>query len=95
MNLRNYILGKIKFGNAQFTYNGDGGKFFWMNVKGYFLTIITIGIYGFWWQKDIFNYYIDNLKLTHDDKNIDFKSTATGGDFLGLLIVNFLILIFT
>ncbi|HOS47503.1 MAG TPA: DUF898 family protein [Bacteroidia bacterium] len=95
MNLRNYILGKIKFGNAQFTYNGDGGKFFWMNVKGYLLTIVTLGIYAFWWQKDIFNYYIDNLKLSHDDKNIEFKSTATGGDFFGLLIVNFLILIFT
>lgn len=95
MNLRNYILGKIKFGNAKFSYNGDGSTFFWMNFKGYLLTILTLGIYLFWWQKDLFNYYINNLKLTHDDKNIEFKSTADGGDFFGLIAINLLILIFT
>lgn len=95
MNLRNYILGKIKFGSAKFSYNGDGGIYFWMNVKGYILTILTLGVYFFWWQKDVFSYYINNLKLIHDDQYIDFKCSATGGEFFGLLVVNFLILIFT
>ena len=93
MNLRNYILGKIKFGSAKFSYNGDGGIYFWMNVKGYILTILTLGVYFFWWQKDVFSYYINNLKLIHDDQYIDFKCSATGGEFFGLLVVNFLILI--
>lgn len=95
MNLRNYILNKIKFGTAQFSYEGKGLDYFILNLKGIFLTIITLGIYMFWWQKDLFNYFVDNLKLKQDDKEIKFKSTASGGDIFGLFIVNYLILIFT
>lgn len=95
MNLRNYIFNKIKFGTAQFSYDGKGMDYFILNLKGFFLTIITLGIYMFWWQKDLFNYFVDNLKLKQDDKEIKFKSTASGGDIFGLFIVNYLILIFT
>jgi uncharacterized membrane protein YjgN (DUF898 family) len=61
MNLRNYVIGHVRFGSSQFAYKGDGLDFFLMNLKGYFLTLFTLGIYGFWWQKDIFNYYVNNL----------------------------------
>jgi len=95
VNLRNYLLSNIRFGSAEFKYKGNGGDYFVLNIKGYFLTIITLGIYGFWWQRNLFNYYIDHLKLNHKEDQILFKSTASGGDFLGLMIVNLLILIFT
>lgn len=96
MNLRNYILGHVRFGNLKFNYKGDGGEFFILNLKGYFLTIFTLGIYGFWWQKDLLNYYIDNLSLHHEDgREIKFESAVTGSGFFGLMIVNVLIVIFT
>lgn len=95
INLRNYVLSNIRFGSAEFKYSGRGGEYFVLNIKGYFLTLITLGIYMFWWQKDLFNYYIDNLTLHHKDDKIRLKSTASGGDFFGLLVVNLLILIFT
>lgn len=95
INLRNYVLSNVRFGDAELNYDGDGRDYFFLNFKGYFLSVITLGIYMFWWQKDIFNYYIDNLSLYKDDKKITFTSTATGGDFVGLVVINLLIIIFT
>jgi uncharacterized membrane protein YjgN (DUF898 family) len=93
--IRNYILGNLRFGSGEFRYHGDGGEYFAINLKGYFLSILTLGIYSFWWQADIFRYYIDNLRLVHGDKSFSLRSTATGGNFAGLLIVNMLIFIIT
>ena len=95
MNMRNYLLGNVRFGDASFEYEGDGGNYFAMNIKGYFLSIITLGIYMFWWQKDLFEYYVNNLRLKKDGTQINFTSTATGGDFFGLVMINLFILIFT
>ena len=33
----------------EFKYKGNGGEYFVLNLKGYFLSIITLGIYMFWW----------------------------------------------
>lgn len=95
MNLRSYVLSNVRFGDADLNYEGDGGDYFVLNIKGYFLSVITLGIYSFWWQKDIFEYYVDNLSLHKENKSIEFNSTATGVDFMGLIVVNFLLIIFT
>lgn len=95
MNLRNYVLSHIRFGDAEFRYRGRGSDYFLLNIKGYFFTILTLGIYMFWWQKELFNYYINKLSLHQNDKEITFRSNATGGDFAGLMIVNGLLMIFT
>lgn len=95
INLRNYVLSNIRFGDAELNYQGDGGDYLVMNLKGYFLSVLTLGIYSFWWQKDIFEYYIDNLSLHKEDKQISFTSTATGSDFIGLIVVNFIMIVFT
>jgi uncharacterized membrane protein YjgN (DUF898 family) len=95
MNLRNYVMSNIRFGNAQFKYNGKGGDYFVLNLVGYLLTILTLGIYGFWWQKSLFDYYINNLSIESGEQQIQFKSKATGIGFMGLIIVNLLIIIFS
>jgi uncharacterized membrane protein YjgN (DUF898 family) len=94
-NLRRYVLSNIKVGNARFVYTGDGTDYFVLNLKGYFLTLITAGIYGFWWQKELFEFFVNNLRLEQDEDAVFFRSTATGGGFAGLMIINMLILIFT
>lgn len=95
INMRNYILGNIRFGDVEFNSDGDGGDYFVLNLKGYFLTIFTLGIYAFWWQKDLFEYYINNLSMSKGDKEIALNSTVTGGGFFKLAIVNLLIIIGT
>ena len=95
MNIRKYTHQNIRYGDVEFSNNANGGDYFILNLKGYFFTIITLGIYGFWWQSEIFAYYIDNMKMTKGDQKIICCSTATGGGFFGLLIVNLLITVFT
>jgi len=95
INMRRYVLANVRFGDAEFNYSGDGTDYFFLYIKGYFLSIITFGIYMFWWQKDLFDYYVSNLSLHKDDKELQLTSTATGGDFFTLGITNLLILIFT
>jgi uncharacterized membrane protein YjgN (DUF898 family) len=66
-----------------------------MNIKGYLLTIFTLGIYFFWWQKQSFEFLINNTVLIKDEKIIHLQSKAKVSDFFSLLIINLLIIIFT
>jgi len=95
INLRNYVFSHIRLGDVKMKYKGDGFDFFALNLKGYILTILTLGIYSFWWQKELFEYQINNLSLHKGDDKIVMQSTATGGDFFKLLVVNLLIIVFT
>jgi len=95
INMRNYILGNIRFGDVEFNSDGDGGDYFMLNLKGYLLTVCTLGIYAFWWQQELFEYYINNLSMSKGDKEIALNSTVTGGGFFKLAIVNILIIIGT
>lgn len=95
ISLWRYIMSNVKVGNARFVYHADGADYFWLNFKGYLLTVFTLGIYMFWWQKEQFEFFVNNLRLEQGDDAVFFRSTATAGGFAELLIVNFLILIFT
>lgn len=95
MNIRKYTHQNIRFGEVEFSNDADGAEWLILNLKGYILSIFTLGIYSFWWQSEIFAYYIDNMKMVKGDQQINCKSTATGMDFLELLVVNFLIIVFT
>ena len=95
VDLRKYMIGKIKFGNIALSYKGKGEDNFLINLKGFFLIIFTLGIYYFWFVKEKFNFYVNNIEMEQNGQKTNLRSTATGVDFLGLTIVNFLILIFT
>ena len=95
MNIRRYTHQNIRYGDVEFYNNCDGTDWFLLNLKGYLLSLITLGIYSFWWQCDIFNYYIDNMSMHKGGQKIQCYSTATGGGFFSLLIVNLLIVVFT
>jgi uncharacterized membrane protein YjgN (DUF898 family) len=95
MNIRRYTHQNIRYGDVEFSNNANGGDWFLLNLKGYLLTIITLGIYAFWWQSEIFAYYIDNMRMTKGEQKIKCSSIATGGGFFELLIVNLLITVFT
>lgn len=93
--IRQYVIGHIRFGNIQFEWRGRGGELFGITIAGYLLTILSLGIYSFWWMRDVFRFYIDNIHATQDGRRLSLRSTATGGGFFGLIVVNFLLLIFT
>lgn len=95
VNLRKYVLNHTKLGSVDFKYDASGADYFILNLKGYILSILTLGIYMFWWQKDLFEFYINNISFHKEENKIKLKSTATGGGFFGLMILNLLIIVFT
>ncbi len=95
MDIRRYTHKNIRYGNVSFLNNADGTDWLILNLKGYFLSLLTLGIYVFWWRSESFAYYYDNLSAHKNEQSIKFKSIATGGNFFELLVVNFLIVIFT
>jgi len=95
INLRQYIIGSVRFGNVKFNYQGNGLQLFMIHFRGIFLSIITLGIYFFWYTKSLFNYYIDNIQMEQEDRIIKLESSATGGGFFGVMITNIFIILFT
>ena len=95
MNIRRYTHKNIRYGDVEFSNNASGSDWFVINLKGYILSVFTIGIYSFWWQSEIFAYYFDRLRMTKGEQKIKITSTASGGDFFELLMINFLIVVFT
>jgi len=95
INLRKYLLGNVRGGDVAFKYDGKGVDYFVLTLGGSILTMLTLGIYSFWYYKNLFAFYVDNLSLEKDGKEVQMKSTATGGDFFKLFMLNLLILVFT
>lgn len=95
VNVSKYIYGHIRFGNIEASYEANGLDLFIIRLKGMFFTIITLGIYSFWYFKNLIAFEIDNLKITQDGKHIHLKSTMSAGTLFKLIVVNYLIVIFT
>jgi len=61
MNLRNYLLNRVRFGTLKFSLRRTGSDISCSYVKRIFLTFLTRA-FTVWWQKD-FEYYVNNLGL--------------------------------
>jgi uncharacterized membrane protein YjgN (DUF898 family) len=95
MKIRGYLLNHVRAGNVEFKYFGVGKEYFFLNLKGFLLSVITLGIYFSWWENARFAYYVNNLTLSKEGQQIRMKSTTTGGEFFKLNIVNLILFIFT
>lgn len=69
-----YRAAKSSWKNIFFKYLGNKKEFFWLYVKGIFLTILTLGIYGFWFQIELRKYILSHLRF--GDLSFDFKGTG-------------------
>lgn len=95
INMRNYVLSNVRFGSLQFEYDEDGADYFLINLKGLAFTLLTFGIYYFWWYKEKYEFYVNNLKLKNDKHTVNLFSMASSIDIFKLLITNLLIIVFT
>ena len=95
MRLRKFMIDNVRYGDVEGRFDGDGGEFFLINLKGYLLSIVTLGIYSFWWQKDMFEYLINETSFHKDEDELVLISTVTGGGIFKLQIVNLLLTVFT
>jgi uncharacterized membrane protein YjgN (DUF898 family) len=95
VNVRKYTYGHARFGNIEFKFTGNGGDLFLIRLKGVLLSIVTLGIYSFWYMKDVIAFEFKNLKINQNGKEINLRSTLTAADVFEMLVVNYLIIVFT
>lgn len=76
-----YRSSRSSWKGIHFKYLGDRAEFFWLYIKGILLTLITIGIYGAWFQVDIRKYIFSHLRFG----NLSFDFRGDGG---GLFWIN-------
>jgi uncharacterized membrane protein YjgN (DUF898 family) len=79
------------FGDKKFEFSGKGKEIFGRSVSGLILSVLTLGIYGFWLYAFLQRYF---WSKTHVGGGT-FKFSATGGQWFGLLIVNLLLVAVT
>jgi uncharacterized membrane protein YjgN (DUF898 family) len=70
-------------GTKSFDYRGEDKVAFRMGVKGFFLSIITLGIYSFWYQAELARFQIGNTWFDGAKGEIDI----TGGDMFKLTLL--------
>tara|TARA_R110002073_G_scaffold72537_1_gene177668 strand:- start:701794 stop:702765 length:972 start_codon:yes stop_codon:yes gene_type:complete len=95
VDIRKYIFSHLRFGDVSFDFKGDGGELFWINLKFILLVYITLGIYSFWYYKNLWKFYTDNTVITQNGKKVNFKFNMQAGDVFELLVINFLLILFT
>jgi len=94
-NLRTYIIGNLRFGSVRFAYTGRGLDLFVINLKGLVFTILTLGIYFFWYKRNYHNFFVNHVHAVQGERVIPLKATTTPSGYFELLVVNFLIVVFT
>lgn len=83
-------------GDIKISFIGTGGQLFMKLFVGYLLTMITIGIYGFWFIIDMTKFYADNsVGNAEDGQQYRLSFDGTGGQFFGKLFVGYLLLMIT
>lgn len=72
-------------------YRGQGGELFQTFLVGYLLTVITLGIYGFWFQVKLLAYFQRGTEITVDGVTYAGNYDATGGESFKINFVGYLL----
>ncbi|GAO43458.1 YjgN family protein [Flavihumibacter petaseus] len=86
-----YRMAKSNWRGIRFGYVGERKVLVGIFLKGFFLTLITFGIYGAWFQVNLRRYMLSNVRIG----NANFVYDADGMDFFLLNIKGYFLTIFT
>jgi uncharacterized membrane protein YjgN (DUF898 family) len=87
--------GNLRLGDLRLRYTGKASALFGIMILGGILTSMTLGIYYFWYKKNLYNFLIANLCLEQNETQSQLSSTITAGKVFRLEVGNLLLLIFT
>ncbi len=77
----------IAFKDKSIVFNGSFGKFIGTLLLGYFLSIITLGIYIPWFIKDLHRFFIDNSSYNEQP----FKFKGQGGKLFVIILLTLIL----
>lgn len=86
--LYSITYGRMSLGDIDASFDGKAGELFKINLKGLLLTGLTLGIYSFWYKKNLYNYLIQSLWLKQDDTNYRCTSNIKATDVFELVFIN-------
>lgn len=86
-----YRLSRTSWRGIHFGYRGNLGEFVKLYFGHLFLTLLTLGIYGAWFQVKIKEYVYGHTRFG----NIEFKFTGRGGDLFLIRLKGFFLTILT
>lgn len=101
--LHEWRMNHLVIDGKQVVFEGRGGRLFWRYVGWYFLTLLTLGFYGFRLPVKMMDWLMERTHLQSDTeenpyyKKLYNKSSFCGVtmDFVRILILQFLLLTFT
>jgi uncharacterized membrane protein YjgN (DUF898 family) len=80
---------------GNFDFEGKGGELFVTFLVGYLLTIITIGIYGAWFQVKLMKFFAENTRVVYQGRLYEGAFHGTGGEFFVLNLIGYLLTMVT
>jgi uncharacterized membrane protein YjgN (DUF898 family) len=86
-----YRMAKTSWKGIRFGYTGVRKELIGMFLKGIFLTILTLGIYGSWFAINVRTYIISNIKAG----DARFVYTGDGTDFFWMNFKGYLLTLLT
>jgi uncharacterized membrane protein YjgN (DUF898 family) len=71
-----------------FDFEGTGGELFVTYLVGMLLTMITIGIYSYWFQVKLMKFFAESTRLTYQGRVYGGSFHGTGGEYFVLNLVH-------
>lgn len=80
---------------GSFAFKGEGGELFGTYILGVILSVVTLGIYSFWFAVNIMKYFNKNTEITLNDKTYAGDFDGTGGKYFVVNVVGYLLTMIT
>ncbi|MGM0574595.1 MAG: DUF898 family protein [Myxococcota bacterium] len=89
-------VGPTARGQVRLNFTGSGGQLFVKGFIGYLLTMLTLGIYGFWFAVDLGRFFVEHTEgQAPDGSKYQARFTLSGGEFFKAAIVGALLTMIT
>jgi uncharacterized membrane protein YjgN (DUF898 family) len=85
----------LRLGDLKLNFNGKAKKLFSIMLLGGIFSSLTLGIYYFWFKRNLYNFLIENLHLEQNGVEHRVKSDITAGKVFRLEAGNFFLVLFT
>jgi uncharacterized membrane protein YjgN (DUF898 family) len=80
---RTILMNNMRYGSEPFVYQGEHSEAFRIGIKGFFLSILTLGIYSFWYRAQMQRFILGNTTFMRARGRCDL----TGGNILEFTVL--------
>lgn len=80
---------------GSFAFTGEGGELLGTYILGFILTMVTFGIYSFWFAVNIMKYFNNHTDVTINGQTYSGDFTGTGGKYFVINFVGYLLTMLT